>query len=505
MLWLALFLPRLPLDALPESAQPSVVVAGEGIVAANDAALAAGVTPGLRLASAYARLPGLFVRPRDPARETAALQRLACWAGAFTSEVSLAPPATVLLEIGASLRLFGGVERLFPQIATEATAQGFAVQAALAPTPLAAEWFARAGEVRPCTDLALLPQRLGALSLAVLLPEQAERLAAFGARTLGDVLRLPRAGLSRRLGLPFAQDLARALGELPDPRARFVFPESFSLRLELPARSDSAPALAFAARRLIGALSGWLAVRAAGVRECVLELCCERGARAAPTVQLALAFAEATRDAQRMARVLDERLARLPLPAAVESMCLRVDAPEAMAGREGQLFSGAAHGVAGNGGGDARVAELIERLQARLGEQRVFRLRAVQDHRPECATHAESPWSETASSRRTVASGPLARTAPSTTMATARPSAPRPLYLLSPPQALPEVGGQPQRGGALHLLTGPERIESGWWDDGEPGATGDVQRDYFIAVSPRDEWLWVFRCVDGWFVHGLFA
>jgi len=501
MLWLALFLPRLPLDAQPAAPPPSVVVERERIVAVDDAAGAAGIAPGMRLASAHARLPGLRVWPRAPEREAAALRQLACWAGAFTSEVSLAPPATVLLEIGGSLRLFGGVDSLFPRIVRAAAAQGFAVQAALAPTPLAAQWLAQTGDDRPCTQPGQLTQRLGPLPLALLLPTQAAQLAAFGAHTLSDALRLPRAGLSRRLGPAFAADVARALAELPDPRPRFVFPERFAERLELPARSESAGALAFAARRLLAALCGWLAARAAGIRSCVLELHCERGSTAAATLRLPLCFAEATRDPLRIARVLDERLARLELPAPVEALRLVADAPEALSGRAGELFAAAAGDCgAARGASSGAIAELVERLQARLGEDQVYRLACVSEHRPENAT------------RRLAGAGLDAAAPPreerSATLAAAdaaNGALPRPLWLLPAPQPLPEQDGRPQRGGPLRLLAGPERIESGWWDEGEPVALGDVRRDYFVAVSPRCQWLWIFRSEAGWFLHGLFA
>jgi protein ImuB len=55
------------------------------------------------------------------------------------------------------------------------------------------------------------------------------------------------------------------------------------------------------------------------------------------------------------------------------------------------------------------------------------------------------------------------------------------------------------------LKDGPERIESGWWDD------DDVRRDYFIAETARGEIVWLYRdhrygIDDGeWFLHGLFA
>ena len=538
MLWLALFLPRLPLDARPDlppaagcrstlPMQPRAVVELDRVLVADEAAQAAGVVPGLRLASARARLPELVALPRDPAQEAAALARLACWAGSFTSEVSLAPPATLLLELSSSLRLFGGVEALSARIVNEVLAQGFSVQPALAPTPLAAQWLAFAS--RPaaagfpavaecannayfvCRDLAALPLQLGTLPLSLLDLGEARqaRLAAFGARTLADVLALPRAGLARRVGAGFAADLARALGERPDPRPRFAFPEHFREAIELPARCENAPALAFAARRLIAALCGWLAVRAAGIHECVLELRCERGSAATPALTLALTFAAATRDPARIARVLDERLARLQLPAPVESLCLRADAAEALAGQTTSLFAAAGSNSRDRSGDTATgVAELVERLQARLGEQCVYRLVAVPEHRPEKATQkAAFQLAQRAHAKRRKAT-PAGAGEPAHGAVPAPAAASlgaRPLCLLPEPQALAEQGGRPQRGGPLRLVAGPERIESGWWDEGEPGAVGDVRRDYFIALSARAEWLWIFRSDAGWFLHGLFA
>ena len=61
-------------------------------------------------------------------------------------------------------------------------------------------------------------------------------------------------------------------------------------------------------------------------------------------------------------------------------------------------------------------------------------------------------------------------------------------------------------GRALHLLSGPERIETGWWD-GEPAA-----RDYFIAQASDGSLVWVYcgrlPTTPGevrWFLQGRFA
>jgi protein ImuB len=54
----------------------------------------------------------------------------------------------------------------------------------------------------------------------------------------------------------------------------------------------------------------------------------------------------------------------------------------------------------------------------------------------------------------------------------------------------------------LCLLSGPERIETGWWDG------GDVARDYYQARTSQGELLWIFqdrRNRDGWYLHGIFG
>ena len=76
-------------------------------------------------------------------------------------------------------------------------------------------------------------------------------------------------------------------------------------------------------------------------------------------------------------------------------------------------------------------------------------------------------------------------------------------WLLAPPEPLPERAAQPLLAGrALQLLSGPERIEAGWWD----GA--DVTRDYYVARDAAGVLLWVFRerlPPHAWCLHGVFG
>jgi protein ImuB len=155
---------------------------------------------------------------------------------------------------------------------------------------------------------------------------------------------------------------------------------------------------------------------------------------------------------------------------------------------------------------------LIERLQARLGRRQVQRLARVQDHRPERsgALHEVDagtlhPWPGRPEAKRS-------NLGPEAGPGTARPAQgeliTRPVWLLEPPQPLPERHDQPLLDGApLQLLSGPERIEAGWWDEGLVG------RDYFIAQAADASLVWVYRLrlpnlaprAHGWYLHGRFA
>lgn len=441
----------------------------------DPSAAAAGVAPGQRLSTALGLAPGLLVRERDPGREQVALAHLACWAGRFTPQVSLVPPATLVLEIDGCRRLFGGAGALIDAALASCRELGYAPRWAAAPTPLGATWLAWSAGAALHDDPAGFAAALAALPCTIPAwpAETTARIQSFGARRLGDLRRLPAAGLRRRLGSAVVDDLQRAWGELPDPRRSFVFPEQFAQDLELPARVEQAAALAFAGQRLFAALAGWLHCRQLATRSCRLLLRHDDGSRSALTLGLVAASA----DEHRLGRLLREHLARLPLPAPVVALRLSAEELVANPGSNGRLFDQAA---AGEG-----VFACLERLRGRLGAEAVHVLGRHADYRPECATATLEPG---------------AGAVPG-----AGPDLPRPLWLLPEPLALAERDGRPRWHGPLQFLTRPERLESGWWDAGEPAAPGDVRRDYFVARNDAGQWAWIFRDARGWFLHGLFA
>ncbi|RIX46043.1 MAG: DNA polymerase Y family protein [Rhodocyclales bacterium GT-UBC] len=497
MLWLALHFPLLPLEALPLRQSPSAVVSRGRVLCCDTLAARAGVRDGQRLSTALGLQPGLAVFERDTQLECRALESLACWAGRFTPTVSVSEPATLLLEIAGCQRLFGGLEAIVDVVQAGCAAQSYSIGWAVAPTPLAAEWLARAGAGQVLRDIPQMRQALAGLSCAV--PDWGRdaqaRLDAFGLSRLGDLRALPSAGLRQRIG-PLALDaLLRAWGEMPDPRRNFVFPEQFAQKLELPARIEQAEALVFAGQRLFSAFAGWLQGRQLLVRVCRLQLTHDDASQ----TDLPLRFAEPAADEGRFVRLLREHLGRLLLRAPVEAIALLADELQPSSGTTASLFEQPRQGEG--------TLVCLERLQARLGGAAVQVLGAKADYRPECASSGHAP------NAMVSAGDPSLTGLPG--------GAQRPLWLLPVPQALIERHGCPYWHGALKLLSRGERLESGWWDEGEaalsggdavsdnktgkPAGIGDVRRDYFVARNPLGQWAWVFRDAEGWFLHGLFA
>ncbi|MCB1880813.1 MAG: DNA polymerase Y family protein, partial [Gammaproteobacteria bacterium] len=386
MRWLAIHFPLLALESLApeESGTPLAITGLQGsrqrILMCNKPAAELGVAAGMRPGAARALSARLRLLPRDERRELAALAAVADWSGCFTSQISLDPPWGILLELAGSLRLFGGVRPLLSKLGNGLKELKYSVQLCLAPTPGGAMLLAREGRERLVPDRRMLRRLLAGVPLQrlPLAPAGRDALQSMGLETLGDLLQLPDAALGRRLGPEFTAYLARLLGRLPDPRPQFRPPEHFRRRLELPAEVRSASALLFAARRLILELSGFLGARRAGAQ--CLQWVLFHGEGRESRFELRLMTPE--RESGPLQMLLSERLERLILPAPVREVALLVESLEPLPDRPLSLF-----GESGFGESDASGVTplLLERLQARLGENALSTIQQVADHRPERA------------------------------------------------------------------------------------------------------------------------
>jgi len=402
----------------------------------------------------------------------------------FTPRVAEVDEA-LLLEASASLRLWGGRKGLLARLLQES--QPLApVQWAQARTALSALGLLRL-QLRGESAPAHLPQDLP-LHVLTAAREHVPTLERIGCRSWGDLRALPRAGVARRFGAPLLEALDAAYGERPERYPWLQLPEEFDLKVELAALATTAPELMWAAQRLLTQLQVWLQARHRGVLalelEWTLDLRRLNGVRLPPHEQLTVRTAQPTQDIAHLRRLVAEHLSRSTLSAPANHLRLRSLETMPWGGASKSLLP--EDNVEGE-----RLHQLVERLSVRLGEGNVVVPQAQADHRPERMQR----WKPAREEARRQDRDPLPC------------DAIYPPWLLPQPLRLEVRGEKPHYHGPLRLLAGPQRLETGWWDD---GAQGPALRDYFIARSDEAGLLWVYRerlqpNAVRWYLQGIYA
>ena len=467
----------------------SVVLDHDRVLAASPRARAAGVLDGMKRGGVLMLAPEARLHQRTPEREAEAVQAVAMALLQFTPLVAAAEEATLLIDIGASLRLFGGIGALCRQVRAKVRALGFSATLSCAPTARGAWLLARHGAGR-VLKMASLARQLDRLPSA-LPPPARPYLAWFegiGCATLGDMRRLPRPGLQRRCGRALLDLLDAAHGLAPELFEWIEAPATFQARLELFDRIDDAAMLLHGVQRLLVQMTGWLCAHQLAVERITVLLEHDRGRVARAPTALDIVLAEATWRDEHLVRLLKERLARQVLDAPVIAIRLEALQVQAMAPPSGSLFPEP-------GGSEEDQQRLFELLAARLGADNVLQAQPQADYRPELA----NLWVPVHKKiRQAVREAQM----PSDAL-----SLPRPTWLLAKPIALLMRQHRPFYGSPLVMASTPERIEAGWWNQSQT-------RDYFIAAGADHAHYWVYRerivgaggeAEPRWFLHGLFG
>ncbi|TSE33061.1 DNA polymerase Y subunit UmuC family protein [Tepidimonas charontis] len=384
-----------------------------------------------------------------------------------------------VLSVGASVRLFGGRAGLLRQLWQAARRHGWQRLGA-APTALAALVLARSTPAHGGLRHALGPAWPAALDaypielLDATRTSTVQALYAAGLHTLGDLRRCPRAALAARVEADWLQRLDALWGHAPLPARPWAPEPTFDTTVDLPAPVTDASAIAFAAQRLLGQLGAWLRRQQRGVLHWRLAW--------SATAGLDMHHRQPMQDGALLRRLLHERLARIRLPAPVQTLRLHTQQTVPWTPPVASLLPGAAPD------GALDSAALLERLCARLGAERVQygQLQAHWD--PE----RRQRWTSTPAARS--ACPPelcaVALWEPAWRLPTAQP-------LRQDAQGQPLLDGQP-----LRCVLGPQRIATGWWDH-------PVQWQRCIARTP-DGRLWALQRdtaagSGGWSLVGVYA
>ena len=489
-----------------------------------------GVAVGMPLAEAIAIAGDEAVtQPHDRAADLDALQKLAIRCRAFSPVCGIEPtddrgctetgqPAEcVLLDLHGCTHLFG-TDRAVAEAAVQTVARfGLAARAGVGPTVGLAWAAARAATAeRPCViDAAgaiawLDRQPVAALRLPA---ETLDGLAGFDLRRVGALRQLPRQSLPSRFGDVLLRRFDQADGTTPEPVRPLLPPERLSRQWvgEHPVRS---PTLAGEiAQRLAGELVEGLP---SGLG--LLELTATFGDGGDATqvatqvaTKVAVRLAGPTRETVRVARLLDLKLERTPLPREITRVEVAAGGLASLAESPVDLFGQPVDA------GDS-LGRLLETLGGRLGTERVCRPKPTGETLPERAVRWV-PAIGDAPAASPIATNATALNATALNATTATGAASRPILLVDPPRRVDvqaDAESQPVRiqrrqrkrrqvDDVAHAW-GPERIETGWWLDDDEHGCGERRRDYWRAQLASGACLWLFRDLwtGDWFHHGTF-
>jgi protein ImuB len=579
----AITLARLKNPALAKPSEPLALLEKHGnirrIAALDEPAVRAGLHLHQPLADALAIYPKLILADSSPETCKEALEALAIWAQRYSPATAPAHPSGLWLDVTGCAHLWGREAELSDDLIGRLKARGILARAAIAPTFGAAYALAHhaehyviagenAGAVRPphpnplpngrgnqptdianafaLTDVekALSPREgwvRGALELSpnkdtqvnladLLAPLPIERmrvssgtaslLKKLGLFTIGDVQKLPRAGLARRCPDLLPQ-LDKALGRVQEAIDFIRPPTPWIERLPF-AEPISAPEdLERMAARLLEMLCRRLEAERQGGLSFEVSFFRSDGGVQSQSVSTALPV----RDPVRVMRLFREKLGFIDPGFGIDLAMISALKVEPLENDQRSILQSENSAACME-----ELAALIDALENRLGKGRVYRLGPVESYIPERAIKKIGPIPSPQPSPHGRGSRPRPLQRRSLSLRErdrVRGDNPawksigeRPIRLFSPPQPIDATATLPDAPPLffrwrkiLHrigLAEGPERISPEWWLGGDPDEDAKV-RDYYRVESLAGMRFWIFRegtygagRMPRWFLHGLF-
>jgi protein ImuB len=502
VLWLALYLPALPLQAYSRSlveTAPIVVFEREAartrVITRNRLAAKLGIHKHMPLATAHALCDALIALPREPLRETALLERLASVVAQFTPNVHIQHGFGLLLDISASIQLFGGVQNLLSQTQTAITRHNIRAHTVIAPTASGARWLARAHrqlivehDVGPWLDDL-------AFNCTDFTPAFIDEWHALNLHHLAALRRLPSAALGKRFGAETTLALARAYGEANETFAYWQPVTRFDEHIEFLDLARESTHWMPGVEALLQQLQQFLQSRAAAAQR--IEFIFQLGT--IDQTAITLEAAHPTHRIKDWLRLINAKLERQPVAHEVSRIELSTEHITALTFTDTDLFE--RHRET-----DRDWKSLLHLLKLRMGAGALKTPRCNVNALPESGESREShdsPDSYVSHNSHTSHTTHASHTLPaSKSQNTANDNDLRPNWLIDPPRMLStrEVG---RFIASIHLQQ-PERIHEPW---SQPDGTNATQRDYYIAQTPDHRALWVYREKprNEWFLQGIFA
>lgn len=403
-----------------------------------------------------------------------------------------------LVEVHSSFRLFGGPPALLSQLWQRAEEFPAELQLANHHTATGAWWLSKCAPASTESDFlgmlnfnenSLLALPIGVLDCDTKLQATWQQC---GFTRLADLWRLPRDGFLKRFGAHALAELDSGFGlqnKLAPGTASHKPADTFEIEAELPFHSDRLDLIEHHAHGLLNAVCKWLERKKHGARELHWAFKHAHGEEV-----LCVRSAQACDCTETWKRLLHHQLTRMQFHDDIRSLRVRCMHSELLPNVNTSFLPDPAEGT-------RNWDNTCDVLRARLGQQTVLFAATESDPRPECSIVLQhTPFANnTAIAFKKTAD----KNAPELSNAKLASSTPRPLWLLPTPKPLQGKTPSWQPGGPWQLLTGPERIEFGWWD-AQP-----CKRDYYCARDNNSSVVWLYQDLlddsSRWFLHGYFA
>lgn len=459
------------------------------VMAANQLAEKLGIEAGMVVADARALLPSLQVLDYDPSASGEMLAAIAEWAIRFTPLVAIDPPDGLILDATGCAHLWGGEVGYLKDIMARLKTSGYDVRAGVADT-IATAWavsrYSRAFPIiKPGEQMqALMPLAPNALRLP---REIVEKLNKLGLYQIKSFVYMPASALRRRFGQILLDQLGKALGHHQETFEPVRPVEVYKERLPSLEPIRTATGIEIALQKLLEKLCSRLAKEDKGLRQAILTCYRIDG----ETRQIEIGTNGPSCSAGHLFKLFELKISTIEPALGIELFVLDAPVVEELPAAQKALWrlNGREKHIA--------IAELLDRLVARAGNDIVHRYLPAEHHWPERSVveaislldEAQTYW---------------------------KIDQPRPIALLSAPERIDVTAPVPdyppmlfRYKGQVHKIRradGPDRIEQEWWlSDG-------LHRDYYSVEDERGYRYWIFRLghytddrTPEWFIHGFFA
>lgn len=470
---------------------PFALVLKEGskriIKATNSIAQQKGVSVGMVAADCKALVPELQIFDYNPEQPLKLLTALAEWCIRYTPFISIDLPDVLILDASGCTHLWKGEEKYLQDIQQRFENFGYHIQIAIADTVGVAWAISKYGingsivsSGKEIDAISLLPPaalRLEAIAL--------DRLSKLGLKTIGSFIKMPTTALRRRFGQHLLKRIAQALGEeieMMDPVIPVV---PYQERLPCLEPIRTVEGIEIAIKTLLEMLCERLQRESKGLRRC--ELSCYRLDGLIEKIQIGTS--KPSRNTLHLFKLFENKIAEIEPDLGIELFVLEASIVEELQSTQDALWTISS-------AKESAIAELLDRLAGRTGEQAIHRYLPEAHYWPERSFKAAVSLNEK----------PITEW---------RIDLPRPLHILPVPELIqvsvplpdypPLLFIYKKKRHAIKKADGPERIEQEWW------ITDGLYRDYYCVEDEEGARYWLFRSGDyntdnpQWFIHGFFA